>query len=323
MATDNSKTQVFLEGDDPIRGQEFVCLSFISPEKVLKNKDLFFFTKFMEYYAMDYKIKATESFVMDKLRDIQNTLSDVELTLQNEHLSSGEATEAKDVTATLKGLVESVTKTRETLARTTASDLEAHVKKNISDFKETTITAEYEKFMMVNRQKLEDQFHKDNDFKTTIRGLKIRGSYATHEQASARAKALHKKDPIFSVYVAQVGEWLPWDPEPEEIQEQSYQNEQLNKLMEAYKENAAKRDAFYEEEKRQKLAEAAAAAKAAKQSQKVAVFGEKGKEQEVTEEARELFDRMGAGAPDLAIQRKEEAAAAAASDASADVIIHG
>lgn len=307
-AASTSKPQVFLEGDDEIRGQKYICLSFVSPEKVLKNKDIYFFSKFMNYYSMDYKIKATESFIMDKLRDLQNTLSDVEMSIHNEHLSTktSENTEVKDLSERLKKLSDNLVKTRETLARTTQSDLESHVKKNISDFKETTIAEEYAKFLMVNKEKLEDQFQKENNFQTTMRGLKCRGAYSTYDQATARAKALHKKDPYFNVYVAEMGEWLPWDPEPEEIQDQVYQNDQLNKLVEAYKENAVKRDAFYEEEKRQKMAEAAAAAKAAKQTQKPAVFGEVGKEQSIVAEHREMFDSM--GAPDLAIQRKMEAA---------------
>jgi hypothetical protein len=40
--------QVFLESDDEIRGQKFICLSFLSPEKVLAKKEIFFFNKFPE-----------------------------------------------------------------------------------------------------------------------------------------------------------------------------------------------------------------------------------------------------------------------------------
>ena len=61
----NDKTQVFLEGDEEIRGQKYVCLSFLTPNRgILRNKDLFFFSKFMNFYEMDHKIAATESFLM-------------------------------------------------------------------------------------------------------------------------------------------------------------------------------------------------------------------------------------------------------------------
>ncbi len=43
----------FLEADAPIRGQNYVCVSFISPEKVLKNKEVFKVTKFLEFLFKD------------------------------------------------------------------------------------------------------------------------------------------------------------------------------------------------------------------------------------------------------------------------------
>jgi hypothetical protein len=45
--------------------------------------------------------------------------------------------------------------------------------------------------------------------------------------------------------MAQVGKWVPWDPSPNEIAEQEYQEEQLNELMKAYKQNEEDRETFY------------------------------------------------------------------------------
>jgi len=292
------KTQVFLESDDEIRGQKYVCLSFLTPGRgITRSKDLFFFSKFLEFYNMDYKIRATESFVMGQFRDIQNSLSDVELELRN-----SESTTIEDIKALTHKLSENITKLRGEMSKKSAADMEAHVKGNLADFKESSIVETYEKYMLVNRQRLEDEFHKMKDFQTTMHGLKVRGVYSTQEQANARAKTLNKKDPYFNVYVADVGEWLPWDPEPDEVKDQEYQSDDLNKLMQSYKENAAKRDAFFEEEKRQKMAKAAADVQAAKAAkvEKVA-FGEK--EQEGS--ANDIFEASGSG--DLAIARKLEA----------------
>jgi hypothetical protein len=287
--TASEKERVFLEADDEIRGQKYVCLSFLSPDKgVIRNKNLWMFSKFLEYYAMDYKVKSTESFVLGQLRDMQSLLSDVELVVDN---LKAEATSIEDVGAKCSEVVEKMTKMRGAFSVKTGADLEAHVKENMQDFKESTIVEEYEKYMMVNRQRLEDEFLKANDFQTTVHGLKVRGVYSTHEQACARAKSLAKKDPIFNIYVAEVGEWLPWDPNPDDVQEGEYANEELNKLMKAYKEQAAKKDAFFEEEKRQSLADAQAAAAAAKKAL-------------VPADGGDIFDGPG----DLAIQRKVEAA---------------
>ena len=312
------KTQVFLEGDDEIRGQKYVCLSFLTPNRgVLRNKEHFFFSKFLEFYNMDYKIRATETFLMDQFRAIQNTLSDVELLLRN-----SDATDVTDIKSLAVVLSEKITKLRGEISKKTAADLEGHVKTNLADFKESSIVESYEKYMLLNRQRLEDEFHKQNNFQTSMHGLKVRGVYSTQEQANARAKSLNKKDPYFNVYVADVGEWLPWDPEPEEVKDQEYQSDDLNKLMQSYKENAAKRDEFFEEDKRQKMAAAAAEVQAAKAANgavktKAPVFGlspTSAETEDTNAVAGSLFSSS--GAPDLAIARKAAAAAAAATAAS-------
>jgi hypothetical protein len=311
----STPTQVYLEADDEIRGQKFICLSFLSPEKVLEKKEIHFFSKFLEFYAMEYKVTATESFLMGKLRDIQNMLSDVELAVQNVDLTvvvdaSGSAPATESATLNKAALVKKISDSRESLAKTTAADLEAHVKANMSDFKTPALQEAYERYMTLHKTKLDDEFHAANHFQTSIRGLKCRGVYGSYDQATARAQQLHKKDPYFNVYVAEMGAWLPWDPEPEEIQDQQYSNDQLNKLMGAYRENAAKRDAFFEEEKRQKLAAANAAAK---KKPVEAVFGESGKEVPAAAVAREVFEG-GSASGDLVVERKTAEAAGANQD---------
>ena len=39
-----------LDEDKPIGGQKYVCLSFISPEDHIKNKELFYFEKFLKNF---------------------------------------------------------------------------------------------------------------------------------------------------------------------------------------------------------------------------------------------------------------------------------
>ena len=40
--TSLTKEEDFLEADQSIPGQKYVCLSFVSPEDILKKKDIFF-----------------------------------------------------------------------------------------------------------------------------------------------------------------------------------------------------------------------------------------------------------------------------------------
>ena len=49
-----------LDEDKPLAGQKFVCVSFVSPEKILKNKDIFFFEEFLKKWDFN---KSMEKFV--------------------------------------------------------------------------------------------------------------------------------------------------------------------------------------------------------------------------------------------------------------------
>lgn len=58
--SDNPKYVDLLEEDKPIAGQKFVCVSFVSPEKVVKQKEVFFFEEFLKQWELS---KSMEKFV--------------------------------------------------------------------------------------------------------------------------------------------------------------------------------------------------------------------------------------------------------------------
>jgi hypothetical protein len=82
-----------------------------------------------------------------------------------------------------------------------------------------------------------------------VRGVKVRGVFDTKREADVRAAVLQRQDPLFDVFVGQVGYWCPWDPNPTKIDDVEYANNDLNKLVKEYKSNEAKKDAFYQEQK--------------------------------------------------------------------------
>mgnify|MGYP001192601601 CR=1 FL=1 len=51
-----------LDEDKPISGQKFVCVSFISPEKVLKSKDLFLFNEFIKTWDFSKTLEKYQHF---------------------------------------------------------------------------------------------------------------------------------------------------------------------------------------------------------------------------------------------------------------------
>lgn len=248
MSTEEKK-EVFLEADKEIPGQHYVCMSFLSPEKVLANKDQYFFTEFLKDYEIQHKIKATEGFVMAEVNKLQDHFAKIQDVLDN---LRGKETVTKEE---LETAFVTVKDARIHLSKEVTADLEAHVRTNMSDFKTTTIQDAYETFLFKNKKKLEEDFFAKNEFRTTVRGLKVRGVYDTYAEAVGRAKTLQKIDPSFNIYVGQVGFWVPWDPEPTDVANQEYADDQLNQLMKKYKENESQRDEFYEEMKRTRIGE--------------------------------------------------------------------
>jgi hypothetical protein len=114
-------------------------------------------------------------------------------------------------------------------------------------------------YVVLNETLLDEEFHKHVGFQTSVRGVKIRGTYSTYEEAAKRAAELQRSDRAFHVFVGQVGYWLPWDPTPDNVQDQQYLEKELNELMKNYKSNQVQRDLFYssqvEESKRSAAAE--------------------------------------------------------------------
>jgi hypothetical protein len=101
------------------------------------------------------------------------------------------------------------------------------------------------------------EFDAQNNYQTSIRGVKVRGTYATLKEARVRAAVLQKVDPRFHIFVLPVGYWCPSNPDPNKLslKDQEYANNELNTLMKAYNENEVKKDMFYEEQTRQRIKE--------------------------------------------------------------------
>jgi Family of unknown function (DUF5832) len=94
----------------------------------------------------------------------------------------------------------------------------------------------YDFFMETNSKALEDEFYKANGNATSIRGIKLRGTYASIDEAKNRAKKIMRFDKNFHVYVMSVGFWCPWSPVHEDIEDVEYADDTLNTLVKTYTE---------------------------------------------------------------------------------------
>jgi hypothetical protein len=189
----------FLDQDPALRSQNYVCLSFVSPEEVLKKKEVYFFEEFVKTFSSE--ITEFVDRMMEKYVDDADALKSI-----------------KDRYSYL--------------------------------FNRENMIEEYNFFVNSHSNELEDAYYKQNNFQTSIRGLKVRGVFDTLKEAEIRAQVLKRMDDKFHVYVAQVGCWCPWSPNPEDIQSSEYAETHLNTLMKHYKTNQEKKDAFYQERKR-------------------------------------------------------------------------
>lgn len=196
--SENPKYVDLLEEDKAISGQKFVCVSFVSPENILKRRELFMFESFLKDYDF--------SKSMEKFSQFLNFVS-YKYNINFETLMS---------------------------------DMQEFVKSEKDDLKTTDIYDSYKNFLDNHETELDDEFNKQNNFQTSVRGLKVRGSYSTQEEAELRCKLLREVDPNHNVYVGPVGVWMPWEPEAYKTGRVEYLEDELNQLMHEKNVNEAK-----------------------------------------------------------------------------------
>ena len=80
-------------------------------------------------------------------------------------------------------------------------------------------------------------------------GIKIRGAFATRDEAANHAKRLQKEDSTFDIYVVDMYKWLLIPPDPSKIEDVNYTNEKLQEIMVGYRENQAQAARMFQERK--------------------------------------------------------------------------
>uniref|UniRef100_A0A6C0LF42 Uncharacterized protein n=1 Tax=viral metagenome TaxID=1070528 RepID=A0A6C0LF42_9ZZZZ len=188
----------YLDEDKPIRGQNFVLLSFLSPEDVLVNKEAYMFSQFLTKFS----------------KDMTTLLDGI----------SAKYSESKDFVDSVK-------------------------ENNAFIFNAKDMSEQYGFYKSIHNQELESSYHRDNNFTTSIRGIKVRGVFDTIEEAKNRSEFIKKIDNKFNIYIAQMGCWCPWSPNPDCLENQEYAETQLNTLMKEYKKNMNDKDVVFEARK--------------------------------------------------------------------------
>ena len=116
-------------------------------------------------------------------------------------------------------------------------DLDDFCKEEGAALGATSFGDEFKTFLDRNEERLEAEFNAQHEFQTSVRGIKVRGTYATQGEAELRAKLLREADPNFDVYVGPVGLWMPWEPDAYKTGRVEYLEAELNELMAKKKAN--------------------------------------------------------------------------------------
>jgi hypothetical protein len=185
----NPKYVDLLDEDKPIAGQKFTCISFVSPEKILKKKEIFFFEQFLKHWDFT---KSTQKFTQ-----FLNFLS-FKYNLNFDKVMG---------------------------------DFQEYTKSEKDELVKTTIDDDYKNFLDAKEDDLSEEFSSLYNFQTHTRGIKIRGSYPTQQEAELRCRMLREIDPNHDVFVGPVGMWMPWNPEAYKTGRVEYLEDELNQLM--------------------------------------------------------------------------------------------
>jgi len=122
--------------------------------------------------------------------------------------------------------------------------------KHAMDTDETT--AKFEDYEIRCGEKLRQEFEQEHGSQPSVFGIKFDGAYPFMEQAQERAKFLAENvERGVDHYVAQSFHWCPFDPNPDAVKDQKYQNRELNKLMEERRKNQEMKDRFFQERKQE------------------------------------------------------------------------
>ncbi|MHB1952558.1 MAG: DUF5832 domain-containing protein [Sulfobacillus sp.] len=223
--------------DPPLPQQKWVCLSFISPEDKIKERLVFTANKYLHHQinqnvASNAMSMCTE-FVAAKQKAFEEAIAkNPELAVQLARISDSieiNATEFSHRCLRNFGV--------------SADDAVSH----------------FDNYVVEHQAELDQEFEARTDEATSVRGVKIRGTFAQRKEAEDRCRYLRENvEPNVHIYVAPVGYWLPWDPNPDSVQRQEHMVNELNELMGKYNDNVQQRNAYFrqrEKEMKDKAAE--------------------------------------------------------------------
>ena len=184
----NAKYVDLLSEDPPIANQNYGCYSFVSPEKIIKQKDIFMFEKFVKQWQY---AKALNMF-SDYMQFISHKYS-----IDPEKLMA---------------------------------DFVDFATEEENELKRQDVTGDFNHFMDKNEVRLTEEYQKNHDFQSSVRGFINRGNFGTSEEAEKYAKQIRDRDPNHDIFVGRNFVWTPLDPDAYKTGRIEFMEEELNQL---------------------------------------------------------------------------------------------
>ena len=185
---ENLKYVDLCEEDATIPSQKFVCISFISPEKILKQREQYIFEKYIQQWEFSKSIEKFGDFINFLSFKYKIKIDDIMV------------------------------------------DMKEYVEEEKKKLKSYSITDDFNNFMDKNEDRITNEFNAKHEFHTSVRGIKVRGSYSSQAEAELRAKKLRETDPNHDIFVGPVGIWMPWDPDAYKTGRVEFMEDELNQL---------------------------------------------------------------------------------------------
>lgn len=198
-----------LDEDKPLAGQKFCCVSFASPDKILRRKNDFMFGEFLKQWDLNKSMEKFHSFlnfVSYKYDcDFDGIMADLADFVRDEKADL----EATDVSGEYKGF------------------LEKH---------EERLTQEFDS---QNSFQTSTRGVKFRGAFSTQQEAELRAKVLRDWEQSAMGGS-------HDIFVGPVGMWMPWDPEPYRTGRVEHLEEELNQLMHEKQKNEEKAKAEFD-----------------------------------------------------------------------------
>ena len=217
-----------LDVDKVMKSQKFCVLSFAEPKfSTLEKYESLVNKEFLKKYLCDYtkRILATVS--------------------ADYNIDENEILEKYGLDEKIDDNKENFTDEKWEITKNKEDAIENHFfKADVYD-----MLVKYNRFKENNKIELDKhatEFFGEESFASCI---KFKGAFGTLKKANKFVNDEFKKDKIASIYVAQSGAWVKFNPDSREIEKQKTTEKKMNNLMWQYRKNQVYAEKFYKERK--------------------------------------------------------------------------